>query len=254
MNKSRSIILPLVFFVLAVAFSLLAWQLGQWQTTRAQEKIETQRLIAKQSNMTIANFNDSVALSKPTIDMKAWLYRPLQITGNYLESETIYIDNVIYQGQAGVTVITPLEIPETGEVILVERGWFQWQDRNNEPYLDTVSDVESRIAGRFKPVPQTNSYINNTVNLAMPSVVLEISEEVIFQQFGTLNKSIVPAIFVLDVSEPNLTNIPWLIKDDSWISRHKGYAFQWVIIGLLIWTVYIVMLYRFIRAKTKQPN
>lgn len=254
MTKKRSTIIQLSFFVLAVIFSLLAWQLGQWQTSRAQEKIETQRLITKQSNMALTEFTEKAVASIQNGNINDWLYRPLAITGMYLEHETIYVDNVINNGRPGVTVLTPLLMPVSGEVVLIERGWLNWTDRNTAPALVSVNNETLTLTGRFKPISQSNSYINNVVNPAMPNLVLELSDEVIFQQFGSLDNSMVPAIFVLDTSQDNLDIMPWLIKDDNWISRHKGYAFQWIIIGLLIWTVYIVMLYRYIRSKNKQDK
>jgi len=106
------------FASLTVLIGAVCILLGLWQLDRLEER--------RQRNQTI-----QAQLDQPIVDLSAGLdpaddltYRRLRARGTFDAAHEIMLSNRSYSGQAGVHLITPLEIDGTDFAILVDRGWI----------------------------------------------------------------------------------------------------------------------------------
>jgi surfeit locus 1 family protein len=119
---------------LTVAGVSLFIALGMWQLERAayKEAIELkfeQRL--KEPYQTLVSIDDLADIE----------YRKLLLRGRYDNAHSLLVDNQLHRGRAGYYVVTPLQLADSDQVILVNRGWTAWGELRNElaPIADPVS-------------------------------------------------------------------------------------------------------------------
>src|SRR6266581_1706550 len=107
--------------VAAAAFIALTVSLGNWQTRRAEEKLELSRKI-EQSNR-------EPVLSIPST--------------RFVARATLFLDNKVLRGVAGYHVLTPLAL-EGGDLhVLVDRGWIPAGDRSRLPSVPTPEGLQT---------------------------------------------------------------------------------------------------------------
>jgi surfeit locus 1 family protein len=104
---------------LTVAGVSLFVALGMWQLERAayKEAIELkfeQRL--KEPYQTLVSIDDLADIE----------YRKLLLRGRYDNAHSLLVDNQLHRGRAGYYVVTPLQLADSDQVILVNRGWTAW--------------------------------------------------------------------------------------------------------------------------------
>ena len=88
---------PLIRLLLTLALGLgmatVTYNLGQWQTGRAAEKLELQK--RKVAAAEAAPISPSAA----QVDIQALEFRRVELTGQFLPEWTVYIDNRQFNGQ-----------------------------------------------------------------------------------------------------------------------------------------------------------
>ena len=102
------------------AMIALTFSLGRWQMNRAAEKLE--RAAAMEARTREPLLDQAALLAQA--DLGAALHRSVQLQGRWLAERTVYLDNRPMGGRAGFWVITPLQLPDSERVILVQRGWI----------------------------------------------------------------------------------------------------------------------------------
>ena len=104
--------------VLAIALPalIILIGLGTWQAQRLGWK---QDLIATMEAQLAA---PPVALPVGGIALDDWTFRPVQLTGAYLQGIDFEFPARTLDGKVGTDVLTPF-VREEGEVVLVHRGW-----------------------------------------------------------------------------------------------------------------------------------
>jgi surfeit locus 1 family protein len=114
--KTRSWIATIV----ALGLALLAIGLGAWQLGRADEKRDM--ILRAQARATPVAIGQALpwqsGLSSDTLDQQRVL-----LSGTWLFEKTIALDNRGWQGQAGVHVLTPLQLADKS-IVWVNRGWL----------------------------------------------------------------------------------------------------------------------------------
>jgi surfeit locus 1 family protein len=134
----------------ALASVGLTASLGFWQWGRAQQRIGLHDAMLARA-------------AEPPLDARALLaardphplvHRSVVLRGTWLPERTVYLDNRQLAGRQGFYVVTPLRLPASDAVVLVQRGWAprHFQDRSRLPEVQTpAGDVEVR--GRLAPPP-----------------------------------------------------------------------------------------------------
>ena len=166
------------------------------------------------------------------------------LRGTWLPQYTVYLDNRQMRGQPGFYVVTPLQLENSQDVVLVQRGWLprNFLDRTQLPPLDTPTGVvalEGRVArppsklfefaavqsptGAGKPA-QRSSHIRQNLDLAD------------FRAETQLPLRDVSVLQTGDASEGLLRDWPEVA---SGVEKHYGYAFQWFGLAGLITLLYV---------------
>ena len=100
--------------------------LGMWQLQRAalKESIETkfeQRLA--QPYRPLQAMDDQADIE----------FRRVLLEGKYDTTRNLLVDNQLRRGRAGYHVLTPFQLRDSAQVVLVNRGWAPWGESRATP-------------------------------------------------------------------------------------------------------------------------
>lgn len=232
-------VLIAVAALVAVAVTL---SLGRWQLSRAAQKEALTAAISAQKALPAI---DGRALSAIK-DIASVLHRPVVLRGTWLPQYTVYLDNRQMRGQPGFYMVTPLQLENTQDVVLVQRGWVprNFLDRTQLPPVETpVGLVE--LQGRVALAPsklfefgagdkaagaasgdstQRSSHIRQNLDLTD------------FRAETQLPLRDVSVLQTGDASEGLLRDWPEVATG---VEKHYGYAFQWFGLAGLITLLYV---------------
>jgi surfeit locus 1 family protein len=218
--KTRSWIATFV----ALGLAALAIGLGVWQLGRADEKRDM--ISRAQERLTPVEIGRTLpwqsALSAESLDQQRVL-----LSGTWLFEKTIALDNRGWQGQAGVHVLTPLQLADSS-IVWVNRGW-----------------MPKAPAAPFGEVPKA-SPAQALEGMALASVMkrMELSSNPqalrsgnLWQNFDWqaasewLPGNVWPVIVwqAEDNGDGLKRELPDVGED---VSMHQGYAFQWFLMSL----------------------
>lgn len=109
-----------IFLGLMIAMPVISFYLGTWQLRRLKWK--TNLIASCEDKLTY----DPIPLPKTfTPDMcEDWEYRKCTVTGRFLHDEEIFVGPRVRGGIKGYVLYTPFIRKDTGERILIERGWI----------------------------------------------------------------------------------------------------------------------------------
>lgn len=224
MRFKTTIGLTLVLTLLGAVFCTL----GYWQLQRKAEKEELYR-----------NHEQAAEMALEVARSQSARFARVSATGRYDPERHLLLDNRINQGRAGVEVLS-LFAPESGEPILVNRGWLPMPpDRKTLPGISTPAGV-IEIHGMLNRPPETGPRLGE----------LEIPETVDWPLLITWFDEAVAAK-ALGMDSPE-----WVIQLDPSDSSgfegrdwkpaimppetHGAYALQWfslALAALIIWIV-----------------
>lgn len=222
--------LVLLAAVLGVA---VTFSLGMWQISRGDDKLRLQK--AKDQRAMLAPLDGrTLAQGQGALQNQAeLLYRKIVLKGRWLAAHTVFLDNRQMQGRQGFFVMTPLQLSETGSVVLVQRGWAprSFTDRAALPAIETPTS-EVQVTGYLAPWP-SRLYDFGGVELGPIRQNLDLASykqqtgapllEISVQQQGS-------------ASEGLLRDWPVVA---SGVEKHHGYAFQWFGLSALIALLYV---------------
>jgi surfeit locus 1 family protein len=121
-----------------LAIGILFARLGFWQLDREQEK---QNLFEQFDHAPMMTIEHALKSDEGIFRVEAY--------GHFDEQRHVLVDNRIFNGVAGVHVLTPFYL-NSGKVILVNRGWLRLQpDRRRLPAV-TTEQASRTIAGMLK--------------------------------------------------------------------------------------------------------
>ena len=212
--------------VFGVAVTL---SLGRWQLSRAAEKEALQSAIDSRGKLPAI---DGAALASAQ-DFSPLLYRPAHVKGRWLADKTVFLDNRQMHGQPGFFVITPLQLQDSQQVLLVQRGWIQrnFLDRTALPPLATEAGVVE-VDGHVAPPP---------------SRLYEFKSE----DRGAIRQNLDLAEFATETGLPLVQaslqqtgrDASALLRDwpapNTGVEKHYGYAFQWFGLSALLAILYV---------------
>jgi len=220
----------LVLLAALIGVALTA-SLGQWQLGRAAQK---QALLdahaAQRALPPLDGRSLSLALDTPQ-QHPLWLHRAVVLQGQWLPDHTVYLDNRAQGAQAGLIVLTPLQLAH-GPVVLVQRGWAprNFMDRQALPAVPTASGPV-QVQGRLAP---------------WPSRIYDFGGS----ESGPLRQNLDWEAFRSETRLPLLrVSVQQEVGDDplrrAWpvvaagVEKHHGYAFQWFGLSALIALLYV---------------
>ena len=216
---------------MALAGTALFVALAVWQLDRADQK----EALREHFEAQIAR--PALQYSGGTLDMDEQRYRQAQISGHYLAQGQLLMDNRVHQGQPGYEVLTPLQLEDSGELLLVNRGWVpQGRDRSLLPQLPPPSDTRS-LHGRLD-LPRSRPVVaSDSPRTELPGRWSYLDTTQYREQFGLPIKDF---ILLLAADEPDGFARDWPLPKAN-VGMHIGYAIQWAAFALIAIGTYIAL-------------
>jgi surfeit locus 1 family protein len=215
--------------VLALAALAAAVSLGNWQVRRAGEKLALQERLDDRSRSAVVHIGPQL-IAANAID-----YSRAETRGEYLPQQTILLDNKIYRGQVGYHVLTPLKIEGGAICVLVNRGWIAAGPRRDVlPQIATPSGSQ-RVEGLA--VPPSRRYFE----LGPATTAGPVWENLDLDRYAAATGLALQPFVLhqLDAASDGLVRIEE--RPDTGVNMHRGYAFQWYALAVLVVVLYIVL-------------
>lgn len=107
-------------------------RLGVWQLHRAEQKAQLQAAIDDHKHL------PAIALTGDSQFSPESRFRRVVVRGRFDPDKQVLSDNQVLRSQAGVRVLTPLRIANSGRYVLVDRGWIAFGPNREIPGLQTA--------------------------------------------------------------------------------------------------------------------
>ncbi len=222
----------------------LTARLGFWQLDRAAQKEALHRAVLERAQQPPLRVSD--LLAEPA-QAEEQLHRLVRLRGRWLSEQTVYLDNRPMNGRVGFFVVTPLQLSNRPEFILVQRGWGprDAQDRSRLPRIETPAG-EVELLGRLTAAPSRAYEFSAAAegairqNLDLASVAKALPAPLLPLTVLQLPEVLPPAAANVAAAAP----ADGLWRDwpaqDAGLQKHYGYAFQWfalcaLLLGLYVW-------------------
>lgn len=215
--------------LLTVAGVLLTTILGFWQLARANEKQ------ALQSRIDAYAQGAPLAIGRDGVRPADVLLHPVEARGRFEPRHVVYLDNRVYQKQAGYYVLMPLKIANTEKYVLVNRGWIgTGGERQRAPVVKTP-DSDLVIRGMATPfserflelsskIAEGNVWQNMVLERYLQATRLDV-QPIIIQQTSALDDGLVRDWPPVDLKR----------------NTHLAYAVQWFALAAAIFIYYVVV-------------
>ena len=206
-------------------------RLGFWQLSRAEQKTALQQAIEHQSQL------PPLTLAQLESDPLAWVqtHRRVQLQGEWLNDQTVFLDNRAHHGRVGFWLMTPLRV-QAGQVVWVQRGWVERDalDPRKPPQLAPPahgSPVQARIAPPLSQIFELGSAQQGT----NPSPIRANLDPA---QMQSLVQDNVLALVVQTGPEGDGLRRDWFQVGVS-ADKNRAYAFQWFALSALLAFLYL---------------
>jgi surfeit locus 1 family protein len=214
--------------------------LGTWQLDRAAQKISLQSALELRGQQApLSNADLPAADESPAEPL---MYRRATLAGHWDTNpgHTVFLDNRPMDGRAGFLVVTPFQLRNRSEAVLVQRGWVP-RDAAQRDRLPTLvlPQGDVRIEGQLISAP------SRAFELGKPVRSGPIRQNVDLSAFqDEIGLRLLPLV----LQESNSPASPSPSADGllrHWpapavdVHKHYGYAFQWFALGALILGLYV---------------
>ncbi|MFL2714897.1 MAG: SURF1 family protein [Gammaproteobacteria bacterium] len=211
-----------VFFIF---FAGLFFLLGLWQIERGQAK-----------TVIINQFDSNLKKVPEYLNKESKKWDRVYIDGKWDSSKQILIDNIIYNGVAGYKVITPLNIKNSDDMILIDRGWIK-----RSKFREDVPNIS---------IPENNVRVSGI--LESPELGLVLSDDLVTKEWPKISQTKNPTVLLKEyvenaydlilLADPLLENSLEYIKitpTNMMPSKHYGYSAQWFLMFFVLCLMYV---------------
>jgi cytochrome oxidase assembly protein ShyY1 len=223
-------------------------ELGRWQLSRAQEKLDMLAAVAAGRRQPPLQLTpaDSPAQLTP--------WRPTVASGQWLADRTVLLDNRSAGGRPGFWVVTPLLLTGTvsrGTAVAVLRGWLPRQSPDvplrGVPAASGTVSVQGELLDH---VPRLMELAKTDLPASLPDasgIVPRVQNLDLEAYAKTLGLSLMPVV-LQQTGKP----ADGLVRDwpapPSNIDMHRGYALQWFSFAAIAAIAFGVLLVRHFRS------
>lgn len=206
--------------LIAVLATLILLKLGFWQLDRAEQKQQALELLDQQQELQVEQW---MALTNK-VDGHS---QRVQLRGVIQPEQVWLLDNKVYQGQVGYTLITKFKLKGIEQQVLVDWGWVKAPiDRNTLPKV-YLPETELLLTGLVKAKNFKQIVLKQTSEAGWPRRIqamqeLEIKDGVIYADSGLVDGLV--QIYKPVVMPPE---------------KHKAYALQWFLLAFACVLVFL---------------
>ncbi len=179
------------------------------------------------------------AAQKEKLSVERQNVQPIRLSGQWVASQTLYVDNRQMNAKQGFFVVTPF-FTSSSEYVLVQRGWIprDFMDRKKLASIETPSD-EVTIEARQMPDPTPPAVFAKEAASEHPIVA---SIDLVALDKALPDKTYKGMVQQVGAASEGLKR-DWY-EPASGVEKHYGYAFQWfamcaVLAGLYLWFQWI---------------
>ena len=218
----------------AVIGVALTANLGAWQLRRAAHKLALQSTLDARARLPPLS---AAELARDTDEAQAQHYRSVRLRGRWVGARNVFLENRQMAGRVGFYLVTPLQLEDRPEAVLVQRGWVprDLRDRTLLPDIPTPAGAVE-VQGSIAPPParlyEFAAAASGVIrqNLDLGSFALESGLRL-------------APVSIQQVDAPSTAGDglmrawPLPVVD---VQKHYGYAFQWfalcaLMAGLYVW-------------------
>ena len=227
-RAARAWVLVATLLGVAATTRLMVWQLD-----RAQQKLALQAALDSRAELPALGLH---GLARTTEEAAAQHYRRVRLQGRWLPEHTVFLDNRQMNARVGFEVLTPLQLAEPGDAVLVQRGWVPRDqlDRTRLPTIVTPSgsvDIEGRIA----PAPARLFELGESA----PGAIRQNLDLGAFSRETGLRLRPVSVQQVGSAATAGDGLLRQWSQPAVDVQKHYGYAFQWGALGALMTGLYV---------------
>lgn len=218
--------------------------LGYWQVERMawkQQILERLEHVYAQDAAVyaLADKDFSEVVTKENL----YVFKRGFISGHFINEKTILISPKVFKGKVGAHVITPFEIENGRQIILVNRGWIPQEGQQMLKEAGLESGGRVKIEGMVRSAPERNVYTPQNVPEKGQWYFLDVAQ--IAQYMGLQN--VFSHILVLEGIEGVKSEYPIVEGARLEISNnHAQYAVFWFSMAVVLIIVFSV---RFVARK-----
>ncbi len=225
--------------LLCLALFILLVSLGCWQWSRAEYKTA---LVMRQTSGEAQILTLEQAL-ETTGEIHSL---PLQLTGSFDNAHSLLLDNQMEGSRPGYQVLTPL-LTTDNKLVLVSRGWIAGSANRRLPVLPQTRVGVLTLQGKIY-VPDGKQLVLKADDFTTPEWPLLIQKIDLNQLSAVLvagrpGVELAPFVIRLDVDQ-DVEDGEEFVRHWHWMSmspeKHRGYAFQWFGMALVLLVLYIV--------------
>jgi surfeit locus 1 family protein len=219
----------LVFTLLCLSLFILCCFLGVWQLHRYAHK---KALITEyQARLTAPAKPFKEIAEEPNLQ-----FQRVYLSGEYLNEQTMLVQNRFYHDQLGFEVLTPLRIFGEKKLVLIDRGWVQKPPQAALPKIQSVNgkqDIQGyiKLLDEYQFILGENILLPNNKPLVLQRIDMNDIRRVTEQPFY-------PFILRLDAGQSHGFVRDWTIATVT-PERHMGYAIQWFALALVLLIAYL---------------
>ena len=212
--------------------------LGFWQLDRAQQKIEILELYESRFYSPPVSIGSTIE-SAPELE-----YRRVEANGSWDPQHEFLLDNRVLNGQPGFHVITPLIFRGDQSGVLVNRGWIPGSpDRSQLPQIDSLQG--SAMVKGTAVIPPEDTFVLKDPPPLHADDWQSIWQVLDIERFATaVPYQVQGVVLQLDAEHPDGFERQWAPPDNTWIVRHKAYAFQWFALSVTLAVIYFLLTIR----------
>ncbi len=214
-------------------FIVMLWilvSLGQWQLRRADLKAVAFDAFQKGQQ------EDYQELDSLNEVQRKVPYIKVALSGKF-SANLIFLDNQTVQGRIGVHVFSPFTT-QSGEKILINRGWIAMNPMRNLPQVETPSG-QVAIEGMLFRYPRPGLRLGELPTPPWPSPVLFPYMEHVGVEAGLGYRLMDRILLLSEQSEGGYLREwkPKLMPPE----KHRAYAFQWFAMAAAVCGIFIAV-------------
>ncbi len=212
-------------------------RLGIWQLSRAQEKLQLQESFLEFSEEQATPI-ENLPIAGREFDAMQHQNRQVELTGRYLNENSIFLIYQTYEDQLGFEVVTPFELSSLDLIVMVSRGWSGITSEDELARALPKINGELVLQGQiYVPTEKEAARTNTLVNESWPLTTRYLNTNELSRYFDS---SIFPYVIRLGADQAGVLVRHWPAVTAN-TSQNFSYALQWFSMALAVLIVSLIL-------------